>query len=322
MIIKERTIPLQIEKLQALISRTPPSHPKIQMMNENLSKRLSGFKGETYLDYPLSFLSDKDYYILHGLRINNDTHFFQMDSFIISTKILIILEVKNIAGDIYLDPIFHQLIRMLDGKETVFEDPIIQINRQELQLKKWLRKHQFPNIPILSLVVFTHPKALLRTSPENLAIPQKVVHRNFLSTKLSQLETEYSEECISIKDIKRMIKLLKKQHKPLDQPILEQYGIGSDELCKGVFCPACHHLPMERLFGTWNCPKCMNKEKNAHISALKDYFLLCGSEITNEKARDFLQISSPYLASRLLHSMKLPSDGTTKNRIYHLSFMK
>ena len=319
MIVKIRTVPLSIEKLQALICRTPPVHPKIPIMNVNLSKRLSGYKGETYLDYPLSFLSEKDYYILHDLRLHDSTHYFQLDSFVISTNFIMILEVKNIAGEIYFDPIFHQLIRTLDGKETVFEDPIVQISRQELQLKKWLRKNQFLEIPILSLVVFTHPKALLRTSPENLDLHQKVIHRNFLSTRFTQIEKEYPEERISLKDIKRMIKLLRKQHTPLDQPILEQYDIHYDELLKGVFCPVCHHLPMERTYGTWYCPQCKNKVKGAHIAALKDYFLLCGPEITNKNIRDFLRISSPYLASRLLHSMNLPSDGTTKNRIYYLS---
>jgi hypothetical protein len=132
MIVKIRNVPLSIEKLQALICRTPPIHPKIPIMNGNLSKRLSGYKGETYLDYPLSFLSEKDYYILY---LHDSTHYFQFDSFVISTNFMIIPEVKNIAGEIYFDPILHQLIRTLDGKETVFEDPIVQISRQELQLK-------------------------------------------------------------------------------------------------------------------------------------------------------------------------------------------
>jgi hypothetical protein len=132
MIVKIRTLPLPIEKLQALICRAPPIHRKIPIMNGNLTKRLSGCKGETYLDYPLSFLSEKDYYILH---LHDSTHYFQLDSFVISTNFMIIPEVKNIAGEIYFDPIFHQLIRTLDGKETVFEDPIVQISHQELQLK-------------------------------------------------------------------------------------------------------------------------------------------------------------------------------------------
>jgi hypothetical protein len=322
MISKKRTIPLPILKLQALHRRTPSNHPKFPIIKENLSKRLSGYKGEKNIDYPLSFLSEKDYYILHDLCISDSTHYFQLDSLVISTNFMIILEVKNIAGEIYFDPIFHQLIRTIDGKETVLDDPIIQISRQELQLIKWLRKNHFPKIPLLSLVVFTHPKALLRTSPENLDLNQKVIHLNFLQTKFIQLEKEYSTESMSLKDIKRMIKLLKKQHTPLDQPILEQYGIHYDELLKGVFCPSCHHLPMERAYGAWYCPQCKNKVKDAHITALKDYFLLCGAEITNKNARGFLKISSPYFASRLLHSMNLPSDGTTKNRIYYLSYGK
>ncbi|MGM7723522.1 hypothetical protein [Metabacillus sp. Hm71] len=44
MIIKKRTIPLQIPKLQALICRTPETHPKLPLVNGNLSiKKLRGF---------------------------------------------------------------------------------------------------------------------------------------------------------------------------------------------------------------------------------------------------------------------------------------
>nr|WP_269431552.1 nuclease-related domain-containing protein [Bacillus sp. SA1-12] len=232
------------------------------------------------------------------------------------------LEVKHIAGAICFDQVFHQLIRTLDGNETVLENPMIQISRQEMQLEKWLRNNRFPNVPILSLVVFSHPKALLRTSPEDQDLGQKIIHRHLLPTKFLQFEKQYPEERLTKKDIKMMIKCIRDQDTPLDQPVLEQYEIHYDELQKGIFCPSCEHCPMVREYGKWHCKHCSHQGKNFHLDALRDYYYLFGSEITNKMARDFLQISSPYLASRLLHSMNLKSIGVTKDKIYYLSFEK
>ncbi|MGM7721478.1 nuclease-related domain-containing protein [Metabacillus sp. Hm71] len=320
MIIKKRAIPLSVQKMQALLRRIPPNHPKHLIIKENLSKRLSGYKGETYLDYPLSFLSEKDTYILHDLRLKDSANYFQLDSLIITPNYMLILEVKHIVGTIYFDQVFHQLIRTLDGNETVLENPMIQISRQEMQLEKWLQNNRFPKVPILSLVVFSHPKALLRTSPKDQELGHKIIHRHLLPTKFLQFEKEYPEECLTKKEIKKMIKCIRDQDTPFDQPILEQYEIHYDELQKGILCPSCGHCPMVRDYGKWCCKKCNNQGKDLHIEALRDYYFLFGPEITNKKARDFLQISSPYLASRLLHSMNMKNIGVTKDKIYYLSF--
>ncbi|OAS82995.1 MULTISPECIES: nuclease-related domain-containing protein [Metabacillus] len=320
MISKIRTIPLSILKLQALLRRLPPTHPKFLLIKENLSKRLAGYKGEKAIDYPLSFLPEKDYYILHDLRLHDSTHYFQLDTLLICPNFIILLEVKNIAGTIYFDQEFHQLIRTHDGKETVLKDPLIQTSRQELQLKKWLTKNKCSKVPILSLIVISNSNTLIRTSPENHDLNQKVIHHHFLPTKINQLKKDFPNKMLSEKEMKKTIRMLQKEHKPLDQSILDQFEIQFDEILKGIFCPLCHHLSMLRIHGTWFCGHCKHKEKAAHLSALKDFYLLFGAEITNHKVREFLQISSPFLSSRLLHSMELSNNGTTKDRVHHLSF--
>jgi hypothetical protein len=320
MISKMRTIPLSILKLQALLRRLPPTHPKFLLIKDNLSKRLAGYKGEMAIDYPLSFLPEKDYYILHDLRLHDSTHYFQIDTLLICTNLIIILEVKNIAGTIYFDQEFHQLIRTHDGKETVLKDPLIQTSRQELQLKKWLTKNKCLKVPILSLVVISNSNTLIRTAPENHEVNQKVIHHHFLPTKIKQLKKDFPNKILSEKEMKKMIRLFQKEDRPLDQSILDQFEIQFEEILKGVFCPICQHLSMLRVYGTWFCNQCKHKEKAAHLSALKDYYLLFGAEITNQKVREFLQISSPFLSSRLLHSMELSRDGTTKDRVHYLLF--
>ena len=137
MILKERKIPLLILKTEALLRRLPAHHPKIPIINEELNKRLAGYKGEASLDFPLDFLDSKEYIILHDLRLPDSDRFFQIDTLILTKKFALILEVKNITGILHFDTVYNQLIRIKNGKEQVFPCPLIQVNRQASQLRRW-----------------------------------------------------------------------------------------------------------------------------------------------------------------------------------------
>lgn len=322
MIIKPREIPLHLLKLQALIRRTPASHPQAPNIQEQLSKRMAGHKGEHSIDYPLSFLPDKPYFILHDLRLQTGKHYFQMDSLVICKNFMIILEVKNIAGSLFFDHVFHQLIRTKDNQEETFPDPVLQVRRHQMQLKQWLGKFGLQHIPIIPLVVISNPSATIRTTPENKRLHQEVVRSEYLPTRMLQIQNQYKEEKLADKQIKSVIRLLQKHDQPLDKPILDRFNLSQDEIQKGVHCTNCKHIPMQRIYGSWQCQRCSRKHKDAYIFALFDYYLLIRTTITNAEARVFLQIESDDLAKRLLQSLHLPMTGENKRRVYDLSFDK
>ncbi|WP_209121773.1 nuclease-related domain-containing protein [Alkalihalobacillus sp. BA299] len=317
MIIKKREVPLTIQKLQALQRRIPKHHPKQPIIREKLAKRLAGFKGESSIDYPLSFLPEKNYFILHDVRLYDSTHHFQMDSLLLSRQFILILEVKNYSGTLYFDQTFHQLIRTLDGKQEVFPDPLLQIQRQEQQLKKWLAMNRLPEVPIISLVVISNPYTLLQSSSEHKDLYQKVIRSEYLPTKINQIQEKFQEDQLSEKELKKVIRRIEKQHSSSNPDILEQFELSKDDLLKGVFCTTCNYLPVQRTYGTWNCPECSCEIKNAHLASIKDYELLIGLKFTNSDMREFLQITSPSLMTRILQSMDLSYAGTRKNRVYH-----
>lgn len=320
MIIKKRKTPRSILKLQALLRRLPSHHPQLPLIIEDLKKKTAGYKGERSLDFPLGFLEQKNFNILHDLRLKDQSRFFQLDTLLITRKMCLIIEVKNIAGTIYFDPIFKQLIRTKDGEETAFPYPITQLERQELQLKEWFQKNRLQEIPIFSLVVISNPQTIIRTSTENLKLNHKVIHRDYLPAKINQIENSIEVQFLQEKELKKLSKLLLKYHNEADFPILAQFNITKDEIVKGVSCLNCKLKPMVRVNGNWYCPHCKSKSKEAHIQALKDYQFLIGSTITNSELRDFLQIHSSDVAKRLLQSMNLISTGNNKNRVYTLSF--
>ncbi|WP_026583948.1 nuclease-related domain-containing protein [Bacillus sp. J33] len=318
MIYKTREISISIQKLQALARRVPRNHPKWPIIEENLLKSLAGYKGESALDFPLSFLPQKKYYIMHDLRLSDSQHFFQIDTLVVSKNYVLILEVKNIAGTLFFDQEFHQLIRIKNGHEKAFPDPLIQVQRQETQLKKWLSLIRIPELPIHSLVIISNPGSIIKTAPRHKNLHQKVIHREFLPERIVQLENLYRREHLSEKELKKLLRLFNKHHEASNIPILKKYQITQDQLLKGVHCPHCGYLPLKRIYGTWNCPSCNLDCKDAHKSSLNDYSLLIGNEITNAECRNFLLIGCPSLASRLLRSAAKDSIGKNKGKCYIL----
>ncbi|WP_062232798.1 nuclease-related domain-containing protein [Fictibacillus sp. FJAT-27399] len=320
MIVKTRSVPLSIQKLQALLRRLPKNHQKIPIIQEDLAKKMAGYRGEYSIDYPLSFVPSKDYSILHDIRLPFKEYFFQIDTLILSQRFILILEVKNIAGKLYFDQDFHQLIRTLDGKEEGFPDPILQIRRHEFQMKAWLEKHKFPELPMESLVVISNPYSQIQISPEHKHLHKIILHREALSSKISKIDHLHKKEILTEKLLKKIIRLLMKQHRESNSSILDQFGIKRHELQKGVQCMDCNHLAMQRKHGSWFCPNCYYKCKNAHIEALKDYCYLINSTITNQEARDFLLLSSLDVTTRILRSTATKFDGVYKSTLYHLTF--
>ncbi|TCJ04725.1 nuclease-related domain-containing protein [Cytobacillus praedii] len=318
MIVKPRKIPLSIRKLEALIRRLPPYHPKLPLISDELNKKMAGYKGESSLDFYLGFLDPKQYFIFHDLRLRDDPRFFQIDTLIVTKSYLLIIEVKNIAGTIHFDPLFNQLIRIKDGKEMAFPDPLIQVKRHELQLKKWFRNNGLKELPICSFIVISNPQTVIRTTPENSLLSQKVIHREALPSKIIQFENSLHTCVISEKELKKAIRLIKKQHTELDSSIMDKYNISRNELIKGVLCKNCLKLPLERKHGTWFCSVCLEKCNHEHKAALNDYRLLISKTITNSQLRDFLKIESAATATRILHSMNIPYSGINKGRVYQL----
>ncbi|USK33484.1 NERD domain-containing protein [Bacillus sp. F19] len=322
MIVKSHSTPVYIHKLEALLRRLPPDDHKRTHIKEVLAKRMAGYRGELSIDYPLSFLAEEDYFIFHDIRIFDGTHYFQIDTLILSKWFILVLEVKNIAGKIFFDSHFHQLIRTLDEKEEAFPEPILQVERQCFQFTKWLQLNKFPFIPVEPLVIFTSPRAILRTLPDNQHIFETVILNAKLPAQTETLRKIHQKEMYTSKLIQKLSRRIVKEHCPADVNILQQFTISQKELVKGVFCPACSASLMRRGRGRWICRECSFFSKDAHIESLSDYNLLISQSITNKELRNFLNLSYIHIASKLLISLNLPVTGETRNRSYNLKSMK
>ncbi|MED2971018.1 nuclease-related domain-containing protein [Fictibacillus sp. B-59209] len=107
MIVKSIQIPLIIKKLEALLRRLPPNHPKRPIIEKELASRFKGYRGEQSLDFYLQEFPSKDHLILHDIRLPALNSQIQMDLLILTPYYLLNLEVKNFSGSLLLTKHIH-----------------------------------------------------------------------------------------------------------------------------------------------------------------------------------------------------------------------
>ncbi|TGA99771.1 NERD domain-containing protein [Sporolactobacillus shoreae] len=317
-IIKQCEIPYHVRQLSELCSRFLGPPEKKEDLQRKLNRYLAGYKGEKSLDYFLSLIPEKEVLALHQIRLKGGAHHFEIDCIILTTRALLILEVKHIAGVLSFHSKINQLVRSIDGEEQRLPDPITQADRLHVQLQVWLTARKLGPIPIEKQVVITSPRSILdtRDSDEKFfkiaCLIERVPHR------ISEILRRHPQKLFTLPQIKSIARKLCKAHEPLIQNVYEVYNVQPEQIHRGVQCSSCGIFGMDRKKGKWVCPECGHSSTKAHLRCLKSYVLLNGSSITNRQCRDFLRLKSDSIARKLLQKMNLPSTGKFKDRIYHL----
>lgn len=314
MIINERPIPILITKLEVLLRYLPKNHRKHGEVLSRLRKEKAGYRGELALNYPLSLLDGKEFTHVPSIRLPRDEYFFQIDNLLLTEKVSLVLESKNIDGVHEYDPILKQMIR---DKKDRFTYPPLQARNQIEQLSRWLDKHHFPKISLDYLIINTHPNTIVKMTSYDKEVADKVIHIDAVYEKIMQVYNKSTKKIIDRKTLLKIKRLIIKEHTPYNPNILELFQIDEKELLKGVRCTSCSYQSMIRRGGSWHCPECKNKSKTAHHQTLSDYFLLIRPLITNQECREFFALNSASIAKKLLQSMNLLTTGTKKGTVYH-----
>lgn len=303
-----RLIPLIVHFGHALIPRLNASHHKIPLIEKDIRIFMSGYRGEVTTDFHTQFLDDKNHSIFCGLRLPNGHHHFQIDTAILSRKYLLLLETKNNSGALHIDQ------EQFYGKKG-YKHPIIQVNERREQIYAWLESHRLPIVPVIPLVVLSHPSALIKSTDS--AILKQLCKADNLKSKIMQLTSGYTKDIITNREIKKIAKYLVKDHTPHYPNLERTYGISPTELSLGIRCPACFTYKMIRKDRVFVCPHCFTHSKNAYQDALLDYFLLEKATITNREFRAFIGVNSVKTANKMLSLLNLPCSGEKKGRVYH-----
>ena len=317
MVIKERTKPLIMLILEALLRRLPYSHQKYQQISEELGRRHAGYVGEKSLDYYYRELPQQKYMILHDLNLPDGDYNCQIDTLLVTSEYILAIDVKNMAGNLIFDTDNEQFIQINNGNEKGYPYPIAQAERHQKYLQKLLAAHHFPPVPVKYLVVISNGYTSYTVTGKNAhKVKPSVCKADVFLNKITLLEKQFSKPLLTAKDLRKFCRLLIKMNTIPTSYILKNYAIQSSDLKTGVYCPSSPDHTLIRKKQNWYCPSCDTFSKDAHIDALRDYFLLFGPTITNKQFREFAHIKSRDVAKRILLSCNLQSIGKYRSWCY------
>ncbi|GAA0436539.1 hypothetical protein GCM10008983_11570 [Lentibacillus halophilus] len=149
--IKNRSKPLPLQKLDALIPRMPASFPRLPEMKDDARKQGAGYAGELKVDYYLDMLASR-YTILDDVSLRTNGKNSQIDSLVIADYSMFIVDAKHYRDQLTFDTALHQLTRSDGEVESGFEYPITQVENQKFHLQNWLQHHHLASIPSLPII--------------------------------------------------------------------------------------------------------------------------------------------------------------------------
>jgi hypothetical protein len=302
---------------EALERRLFKDNPFWPVLQKTLRKERGGFAGELRVDRELSEVQFfESYLLLKNLLVGNDSSYCQIDTLVIYSKFILIIEVKNIPGILTYDEETHQLTRRKEnGPIEAMGNPKDQLKRSERMVKKLLEEHQM-QMPVHGLVVFSNPASILEKPFPNC----HAIHVSGLYQSLEDLHQVYADHT-SPKFDHRKVHQLFVLKAPVLTPIKPTHIPTKvfTELAMGVLCPNCVGITMQFKYRLWRCNQCQYKSATEHIKALQDYRLLFSKQLTTKQWMEFCGLSSLSTSKRILRDSSLEKVGGNKNRKWLIS---
>jgi hypothetical protein len=309
MIVKKYSASLYVKALHSLHKRLSKNHPKYSMIKEEYYQNLAGEIGEEVVMKMMEQLKlPYKFYIFHNLSLYAES-LFQVDILLVTPYYALVLEVKNIKGEITFTD--QQMQRKLDTNVThSYESPVLQLEEYVYQLNLLFRAIGM-NLPIYSAVVFAFPTSYIKVPPAN----KTVLSRRGIKPHIRNIKaiTPYINEN-QLDTLKNYLLNANTDFHPF--PLTEYYGINPDSIRKGVECINCGLIGMKKVIRSWYCPKCRVTHRDAHETALVDYFLVFKNIISNQECQQFLNLNNKHEATKILKSPLLMKSGKSRNRKY------
>ncbi|MET3683054.1 hypothetical protein ABID56_001144 [Alkalibacillus flavidus] len=305
--------PLELLQLDVLIRRYRDRDKLFHLIDDQYQRDKAGYHGESALQYYFNLLRHQESYTLFDLRCEVFSHFFQIDALLITRQFMLIVESKHVKG-VITENDAKQMVQYVDGEPKPLQHPLHQAAIQKRQLETFLKVHNLNHLPIFTCGTFTHPEAIIDMPNQS----DNLFTYHYLLQYIYDLLDEHPTPIISDQKARAIGQCLTNNHAPRNRHLTTHYNITSDALIRGAFCPTCTRPAINRVHGTWFCPSCQTRDRNAHIPVLKDLIILHQKPyVTNKEVRQWLNIDSPDVTKRLL--AQFPKFGHKRTTVYDLS---
>lgn len=308
MILKERHQPPEILQLESLLQRVPIVHPRFPHWTEQLRRMSAGFHGEQRVDSLFSDIPiDSPHYFIQDLFIQKPKSSHQIDSVLITSRFVLLLEIKSISGELNFDPQLRQFSRTnKDGSVDGMNNPDDQIRRHEKFVQQFLASQKV-SLPVIGVIVFTYPSSIVNSRPKN----RIIIQSSGLPFLMDQLLVKYPDELLNTRKARQLAGRLLQLHS--ERP-LRRIEVPAG-LRRGVLCRQCDKI-LQYDKRSWRCGQCTYKNPLAHLDVLLQYRLLISETISNREFREFTGLTSISTASKMLTSLNMETKGSFRDRIY------
>ena len=290
MFVKDRKVPLPLLALDALIARLIPGHPKLGDMRQQAARYQKGYNGERKLDYHLRSLPER-FAVLNDVGLTIFGKQFQIDSLIVTSHAIYILEVKSFEGTVTFDTGLKQFIQANGEKLHGRKYPITQVENIQFHFLRWLQMRGLAGLPFYYYVLFAEPSTIIKVVGDEGAVRKVVFYVDEAPLRLMKADKWLTEGRSGNNQLKnRVVRTVMEGYEDFQKDMLREFDVDAQDILPGVACSACGTLGMVRLRYRWRCGKCGAFSRDAHLDALCDWALLFGKEITNRQCRDFLGV--------------------------------
>lgn len=309
MLIKiTRKEPNLLVALPRLIARLPQNYPRKDELNlsQQLYKIQAGFSGETKVDRYLELLElPKSSIVLTNVHLAlSPGHSFQIDTLVLTKQFILLLEIKNMTGNLYFETDPHQLRSIkTNGEEVITECPITQLEVAKENLRIWLA-NQGINMDIDGQIILANRNSTVKVAPKNAPILYLKRLSLYLREKL-QGPTKYN--LAELKKMSEVIESNRLDYNPY--PLCDYYNISPHLLKRGQLCSQCNSSMVYQNHKLQFCQNCQLSVLNNYREAIQDWFILINSTMSNRQCRSFLQLKNKDDAYYALKSINLNQKG-------------
>lgn len=295
---------MQYSYYKCLLRRLPKTHDQYSTFQEEFSRLDAGIAGETrvareMLDIPYNYIWLKNYQCFSP---QNTPH--QIDFIIFSPHFAVVLEVKNISGNLYFQPESKEFYRVRnDGQIDYFRSPFDQAIRHQQLLEQLFEMWSTP-LPVTYAVVNTNTNSRIGTTFEGLPI----FHISYLRVYLNQLLSKYPSRNIDLFALKDKLQSFSVVFPP-------RKLVNDSEILTGIICNVCHSKMIYNQ-GISICANCKNRTYNGILETLRDYYFLINTTISNSEFRWFSEIECKSRASKILSRLPLNKIGNYRSTRY------